>query len=274
MRLIIILALLAIPKITKPQSVSTLMGGRSSSLGNASSPISDNWSLFNNVAGMAKIKSTSVNFAYAVNPSLPGADRAAASINLPMPIGMLGVGVFKFGDELYSEQIFSAGYANQFGIASLGLKVNYVQYRAEGLGTHSALSLNFGGIAELTPKVSIGAYIVNINQPQLSSGTDESLPVILVTGVQFHPEEELILLLEIEKDLHYQPTIKGGIEYAFHEKVKARTGFNLNPNTIHGGIGYQSARLIIDYALQYNASIKTTYQLSTGYLLVKNKKQE
>ncbi|MEP2667542.1 MAG: hypothetical protein ABJH04_01030 [Cyclobacteriaceae bacterium] len=273
MRLILVLILLSIPKITKPQSVSALMGGRSAALGNASSTISDPWSLFNNTAGMAKIKAASANFAYAINPSLSGADRAAASLNLPMSIGTFGVGVFKFGDELYSEQVFSAGYANHFGLASLGLKVNYVQYRAEGLGAHSALSLNFGGIAELTPKVSVGAYIINLNQPQLSSGTDESLPVILVTGVQFHPQEELILLLEIEKDLHYKPTIKGGVEYAFHKKVKARTGFNLNPNTIHGGIGYQSTRLFIDYALQYNTALKTTYQLSTNYLLSKNKKQ-
>ncbi|MCB0490985.1 MAG: hypothetical protein KDC93_01080 [Cyclobacteriaceae bacterium] len=274
MRLILVLILLLIPKITKPQSVSTLMGGRSTALGNASSTLSDNWSLFNNTAGMAKMKLTAANFAYAINPSLPGADRAAASVNVPFGMGTFGAGVFKWGDELYSEQVFSTGYANQFGLASLGLKLNYVQYRAEGLGTHSALSLNFGGIAELTPKVSVGAYVLNLNQPKLSSNTDEQLPVILVSGVQFHPQDDLLLLLEIEKDLHYKPTLKGGVEYALHKKVKARTGFNLNPNAIHGGIGYQSARLIIDYALHYNTFIKTTYQLSTSYLFSKNKHRE
>ncbi|MEQ8363765.1 MAG: hypothetical protein RH948_12910 [Cyclobacteriaceae bacterium] len=274
MRLLLVLILLSIPKITKPQSVSTLMGGRSAALGNASSTISDHWSLFNNPAGIASIKSTSANFAYAINPLLPGADRAAASLNLPIRVGTFGSGIFKFGDGLYNEQIFSAGYANQFGLASLGIKVNYVQYRAEGLGTHSAISLNFGGIATLTPKVLVGAYIVNLNQPKLSSDTDESLPVILVSGMQFRPQDGLLLLLEIEKDLHYKPTIKGGVEYALNKKVKTRTGFNLNPNAIHGGIGYQSARLIIDYALQYNTSIKTTFQLSTSYLFTKRKQRE
>lgn len=248
------------------------MGGRSAALGNASSTISDNWSLFNNAAGMAKVKSTAANFAYSVNPSLPGGNRAAASISLPLGIGTFGTGVFKFGDELYSEHVISAGYANQLGLASLGLKVNYIQFKAEGFDTHSALSINFGGIAELTPKVLIGAYILNLNQPKLSG--DENLPAILVSGVQFHPQENLVLLFEIEKDLHYKPIIKGGVEYAVHKKVKARTGFNLNPNSIHGGIGYQSARLIIDYALQYNAALQTTYQLSTCYLFSKNKQRE
>ncbi len=274
MRIALALILILIPKITKPQSVSTLMGGRSAALGNATSTISDNWSLFNNMAGISKVQSATANFAYAINPALPGADRMAASIDLPLSIGVSGVGVFKFGDELYSEQIISAGYANQFGLASLGLKVNYVQYKAEGLGTRSALSIHFGGIAELTPKVLVGAYIMNLNQPKISLDTDEKLPVILVSGVQFHPEESLILLLEIEKDLHYKPTLKGGAEYAIHKKVKARTGFNLNPNSIHGGVGYQSARLTIDYALQYNPAIKTSYQLSTSYRLTEKKKQK
>lgn len=274
MRLIFVLVIISIPKITKPQSVSTLMGGRSASLGNASSTISDDWSLFNNTAGMAKVKSTAANFAYAINPFLPGADRAAASISLPIGIGTFGTGIFKFGDELYSEHVLSAGYANQLGLASLGVKINYVQYKAEGFDTHSTVSINFGGIAELTPKVLVGAYILNLNQPKLSAGSDENLPPVLVSGVQFHPQENLVLLFEIEKDLHYKPTIKGGVEYAIHKKVKARTGFNLNPNSIHGGIGYQSARLIIDYAMQYNAAIQTTYQLSTSYLFSKNKQRE
>jgi len=274
MRLALVLILLLIPKITKPQSVSTLMGGRSAALGNASSTISDYWSSFNNIAGIAKTKSTAVNFAYAVNPFLPGADRAAAVINLPIGIGAFGAGVFKFGDELYSEQVLAVGYANQFGLASLGLKVNYIQYKAEGFGNQSAISIQFGGIAELTPKVLVGAYISNLNQPQLSTDTNEKLPAILTTGIRFIPEESLTLLLEIEKNLIYKPTFKGGVEYAIHKKVNIRTGFNLNPNSIHGGVGYQSARLIIDYALQYNAEIKTTYQLSTCYLLLKRTKQE
>ncbi|MBX2943708.1 MAG: hypothetical protein KF860_15330 [Cyclobacteriaceae bacterium] len=273
MRMALALVLILIPKITKPQSVSTLMGGRSAALGNATSTISDNWSLFNNMAGISKAESTTASFAYAISPALPGANRMAASITLPASIGVFGTGVFKFGDELYSEQIISAGYANQLGLAALGIKVNYVQYKAEGLGTRSALSIHFGGIAELSPKVLVGAYIMNLNQPKISLDTDEKLPVKLVTGVQFHPEESLILLLEIEKDIHYEPSLKGGVEFGIHKKVKARTGFNLNPNSIHGGIGYQSTRLIIDYALQYNPVIKTSYQLSTSYMFTKRKKQ-
>lgn len=274
MRFCCLLALLLVYKTTKPQSVSTLMGARSAGIGYASSTLSDEWPLLNNPAGLSKIEYKTCGFAYALNPSLPGADRLAAVINVPVKLGVIGAGVFKFGDELYSEQIISAGYANQLGLASLGVKINYIQYRADAFGTKSVVSINFGGIAEITPLISIGAYIININQPKLASVDEERLPVKLVSGVQFNPSDELLLVLEIEKDISYDPTIKSGIEYVIHQKIKVRTGFNLGPNSIHGGVGYYSSKLNVDYALLYNPAIKTQFQVSAGYKLGKSKKRE
>ncbi len=266
--------LLVLPKITKSQSVSTLMGARSDALGNASTTLRDDWSFFNNIAGIAGRDQSSASFAYALSPALPGANRSALSIAYPMKIGALGIGLFRFGDELYSEQIASIGYSNQFGLASLGLRVNYVQYRAEGFGTMTAVSLNFGGIAEITETFLVGAYITNLNQPKLSADTDERLPTKLATGIQFHPQDNLRLLVEIEKDLLFDPTIKGGIEYEFYQKFKMRTGFNINPNSIHGGIGYQSHRLLADYSLHYSQTLQTQFQISTTYRFGKIKSKE
>lgn len=263
-----------IPKITKPQSVSTLMGARSASLGNSSATLSDPWSLFNNAAGLASSNSITTAFAYSLNPSLPGADRTAAIISIPFHPGAMGIGLFHFGDELYNEQIISGGYAHQLGLAALGFKANYVQYRAEGFGTQSAFSLHLGGIATITPKFLVGAYIENINQPSISEDDNEKLLPKMVTGIQFKPEENLLLLLEIEKDLHYHPTIKGGVEFELYKKINVRTGVNLNPNSIHGGVGYQSTRLSIDYAIQYNSSIWITNQVSASYQLTRPSKSK
>lgn len=250
------------------------MGARSASIGYASSTLSDEWALLNNPAGLSKLTQSTCGFAYALNPALPGADRLTAVGNMPVKLGVIGASVFKFGDELYSEHIVSAGYANQLGLASLGIKVNYIQYRADGFGAKSVVSINFGGIAEITPLISIGAYIVNINQPKLSTVDEERLPVKLVSGVQFNPSEEILLVVEIEKDINYDPTLKSGIEYVIHQKIKVRTGFNLGPNSIHGGVGYYTSRLNVDYALQYNHALKTQFQISSGYKLGKRKKRE
>ncbi|MEQ8423130.1 MAG: hypothetical protein RIA63_00370 [Cyclobacteriaceae bacterium] len=243
-------------------------------MGTASATLADNWSLFNNTAGLAKVITPSTSFAYAINPNLPGANRAAANIILPFKIGTFSSGIFRFGDELYSEQIISTGYANQFGIASLGFNLNFIQQRAEGFETRSTLGLNFGGITEITPLISIGAYILNINQPKISGSEEERLPVKLVTGVQFKPDETLLLLIEVEKDLNYDPTFKGALEYQFHKKLDFRTGFNLKPNAVSGGVGYKSGRLIIDYSIRYNPEVLTTFQMSTSYKLARKNREE
>ena len=152
------------------------MGGRAMGIANAASTLHDEWSIINNVAGLAKAETISTAFSHLAIPSFKPFNRLAAALSLPVIAGSAGVSFFRFGDDLYNEQLISLGYANKFGLASLGLKVNYIQYHAEGFGTANAFTISFGGIADITPKLSIGAVAENINQPRLSSNTDERIP--------------------------------------------------------------------------------------------------
>jgi hypothetical protein len=194
---------------------------------------------------------------------LIGANRAAAAFAIPIKIGVIGTGVYKFGDDLYNEQVLSAGFSNQFGIAALGAQVNYTQYRTEGFGSKGVWSINMGGIAELTPKLLIGAYILNINQPAINE--QEKLPTKLVAGLNFKPTEKIIIATEIEKDLEYDPLLKMGLEYTFYKKLSARTGYHINPNMAFFGLGFKTKKIIIDYALQHSVSLSLSHQVSVSY---------
>lgn len=264
-KLILIFGVLWFPLFAPGQSASTLMGARSAALGYASGGLADEWALFNNVAGLATLKSPSVAFAYEANPSLPGADRIAAGFSLPSSIGTTGIGLFRFGDQLYSEQLISAGFANKFGLAALGVKLNYIQYRAEGFSTRSALSINVGGIAEITPQLKVGAYIVNLNQPDIAAQDGEQLPTKLVTGILVDPTPNISLMAEVEKDLDFDPIVKGAIEYRLYKKIQWRTGFNINPRSFFTGLGYHTSRLQIDYGVQFNPVLQTVHQISSTY---------
>src|SRR5258706_4634710 len=158
-------------EMVQAQSTSTLMGARAAGLGYTSATLADEWALFNNVAGLARIDQASTSFAYEIRPALLGANRMAASISAPSKIGTMGIGIFRFGDDVYSEHLVSLGVANQIGNTSLGGKINYIQYRIESFGIYSALSFDFGGITRITPQISIGAYITNLTQSKLA-GTD------------------------------------------------------------------------------------------------------
>jgi len=251
--------------ITLAQSTSTLLGARAGGMGNAASALTDEWAFFNNIAGLANVKDRTVASSYEVRPSLPGANRMGALFTLPFSFGTSALGVFRFGDAVYSEQMLSLGFANQIGNTLLGAKLSYIQYRAEGFGTHGALGLNIGGITQLTSKISIGAWIQNINQPKINFADKEKAPVKFLAALQFKPSERFILATEIEKDVLYQPLWKTGMEYTIHKKFFARVGFNVHPNAVFMGIGYKSGRIKIDYALQTLTQLSASHQASASF---------
>lgn len=254
--------------LASAQSVSTQIGARANGMGYASASLFDTWSLFNNPASTAKLKNTTTGFTYDLHPTPIGANRTAAVIAVPVePIGVITGGAYRFGDDLYNEHLISVGFASKFGLASLGAQVNYIQYSAEGFGTKGVVSINLGGIAELTPQLSIGAYIINLNQPEISR--DEKLPTRLVAGLGFKPIEKLFVGVEIEKDLDLDPTWKMGLEYAFHKKFSARTGYNVRPNTGFFGLGMKTKKISIDYTIQYNVFLSFSHQASVGYQFAK-----
>jgi len=249
------------------QSVSTVMGAKANGIGYASATVSDSWGLFNNIAGLASLENTTASFTYDAHPSLMGANRTAAVLAMPIKIGVAGIGAYRFGDDVYSEQVLTVGYSNQFGIAALGAKVNYIQYQAEGFGSKGVVSLSLGGIAKITPELSIGAYITNINQPSISE--DEKLPTRLNAGLSYSPHDKILLATEIEKELDYEATLKIGMQYKFHEKLVGRTGYNLNPNAAFFGLGFKTKKFLLDYALQYNVTLRFSHQASVSYQFTK-----
>lgn len=249
------------------QSIYNGIGARASGLGYASTCLKDEWALFNNVGGLSGVESLTTGFTYQMLPSLTGANSMAAVVALPVLSGVAGAGVFRFGDDLYSEQIITTGFSNTFGLASLGAQLNYVQYKAEGIGSKGVLSVNFGGIAKLTPQFLIGAYIVNINQPKLTSLNDEHLPARLLVGLAYTSLEKIFITTEIEKDLDYDVIWKMGIEYRVIPKLSLRTGFNLYPNAGFFGFGFRPAKFLLDYSFSYQSVLGFAHQASLAYKL-------
>jgi hypothetical protein len=263
--------LLLLPCLCVAQSISTQLGARAAGMGYASATLQDEWAFFNNMAGLAEVKNFSAASAFEVR-TLPGANRMGALATLPFSFGVGAVGVFRFGDDVYSEQFISVGFANKIGKTSLGVRMGYLQYRAVGFGTRGALSINVGGITQLTPKLSIGAWIQNINQPKLNFNDSEKAPVKLLAALAFKPVDKFLLTTEIEKDVLYQPIWKTGMEYWVHKKIAARMGFTINPGSAFFGVGFQSWRIKIDYALQSFTILGPSHQASATYQINKPEK--
>jgi hypothetical protein len=249
------------------QSVSTLMGARSHAMACASSCLDDEWALFNNPAGLSDISDAIVGVGYAMTPLLPGSDRMAVSGSLRALQGAVSAGLFRFGDEFYSEQILRLGYGHKLGLAALGFSVSLIQYNVTGFGTRWVPGVTLGGIAELTPWMKIGAYVVNPNQPRVSHDNDERLPTRLTAGLALAPSEQVLVVTEVEKDLEYDASWKAALEYRPLGRFQFRVGCGLVPEHFSAGVGFRSSRLRLDYAIDYSAFIGTGHHVTAAYPL-------
>lgn len=242
------------------------MGARGLGMGNATNGLVYEWGLFNNIGSAGLLTETTTSAAYHIQNRLPHTNRMAFVFNTPLRFGVLSAGTFRFGDEVYNEHLVSAGFSNKFGNTSLGLKVNYIQYQAQGFGTRRAVSFDFGGVTQLTDIITVSASISNFSQSQIGfENGKEKLPTRLTAGFTFRISDKLIAATELEKDLLYAPIWRSGLEYEFKNKFFARTGFNTNPTSGFFGLGANRKLLQADYAVQLNALTGPSHQASVTY---------
>jgi len=250
------------------QSVNTRMGGRAAAMGQAFFAASaDASAMFQNAGALAFCESSSVFFAYELTPSLPGANRTAAAVTWQSQLGTFAAGTFRFGDDIYSEQILAGAYSNRIGDTSLGLKANVIQYRADGFGIRTAFTVDVGGLTRITPEWTVGAGIFNVNQASIAAGED--LPIILVGGLGWKAPDGPLLTAELEKRLESPLRIRGGMEVDLSRRALVRTGFNLHPLMITGGVGFKFPIGFMDFATAYHEIFGFTCQASASYIIGK-----
>ena len=255
---------------TLGQSVNTIIGGRSSGLAGTGSVIKDISATSNNIGALAFVEETNVAFSTEFHPKLPGSSKVSSCFSLPTKLGVTGISLFRFGDNVYNELVIGIGHSHKIGISSLGIRANYIQYHSETLSNKYAFRLDFGCLTDITPKLFVGAYILNITKSKLSS---EALPTKFVVGLGIKPTTHLFIISEIEKTLTYPTTFKAGVEYKVYNKLFLRTGINMSPNAGYGGIGMVIKKFNIDYAMKFTSVLGTSYSASLSYSFTRNKKQ-
>ncbi len=235
-------------------------GARAAGMGNAVVTVSDEWSCFQNIAGLANQKKITSGLWYKTDYALRACRESSAHLVGPLLKGGLGISVYRYGNEVYSVNRISLGYAHKISFVSLGIKLNYVQVAMQDLGVGKTITIDFGGIAELIPsKLFFGATLNNLNQAIIKK---ELLPVTMKVGISYRPTKNVMLNTEVEKDLIYKPTIKVGLEYVILKKISLRTGINTHPFVNFFGVGFQTSIFQLDYALSKHVQLGYSHCLS------------
>ncbi len=273
MRILLVILLIISYLPVLAQSYASPKGARAGGMANAVVTLQDAWALGNNIGALAGIEKPTMAFAY-YNPFLiSGLQTVSLVFVSPIRTNTaFGLGIQNMGESLFRETQISAGISQKMGIASLGLKINYLQYWFEGLGTRNLLTFEFGGVAQFSEKIWVGAHILNFTQAQVANFQDEKYPVVMKTGLSYRPSTKLMLNLETEKDIDRKAVVRFGMEYFFLKNVAFRAGVRSFPFSQSAGLRFKLYQIEIDYGLQTHPQLSPSQFLSLNYIFEKKKK--
>ncbi len=257
----------SLPAFTQTDPITQVHGARSQGMGNMRVHGNDAWSYFNNPGGLSTLEESQVSVGVDQRFGLKDLSTVDLVSAWKLPAGTLGVGVSSFGGKLFNQQSLGLAFSNRLGIVNLGAKLEWFQTQMQGFGTGNSLIFSFGGIAELSPELSFGASIFNLNRAKLSSESVYRLPTGISMAIRYTPNEDLELQLELEKDIQINPVVKLGMEYGLKEWLYLRTGINSNPGRLFFGFGLAYGRFQMDYAQGQNLALGTSHHLNLGMKL-------
>lgn len=252
----------------------TIAGGKSSGLGYTSVTQSDEWSAFNNQAGLAWCKNYIAGIYIENRFLLQDLSGKALAITLPLGKGAFGICLSQFGYSLYSEMKSGIAYGMHLTKRlSGGVQMSYFRLHiADGFKDNSLYSCQIGLQFRASDHFWIGFHLNNPVPVKLSTVTTDRLPTLIQFGVSWRISNGVHSDAEVEKDLNHKPAIRVGIEYCPSKSIFIRFGFESSPTIFTFGFGFEFSNLQIDIASSYNLILGYSPQASVAYLFGKKKK--
>lgn len=246
----------------------SVSGAGESGMANATTAVYSQNVMFHNIAALAKSSHSHISFGYDYRNFVSGLNNIYLQYVHTLPSFNLGISTFKTGDDVLNELTGSVGVAQQLGIASIGIKINYHQLYSAPYGYTRNFSLSAGVLAALSEKVKFGAYLGNVGQLKFRDELQEyPIPVVLNFGLSYKATENLLLALSASKDLDHELQLSSGISYNLIKTLFLRTGVNWYHKNFYYGMGYQVNKLMIDYALNPVSNLGQVHSLTVSYQL-------
>jgi hypothetical protein len=252
----------------------TIAGGKSSGLGYTSVTQSDEWSAFNNQAGLAWCKNYSAGIYFENRFLLKDLSGKALAITLPLGKGAFGICLSQFGYSLFSEMKSGIAYGMHLtNRLSAGVQISYFRLHiADGFKDNGLFSCQIGLQFRASDHFWLGLHLNNPIPVKLSQVNTERLPTLIQFGFNWRISNGLRSDAEVEKDLNHKPAIRAGIEYCPSKSIFIRVGVQSSPAIFTFGFGFEFNNLQFDIASSYNLALGYSPQASVVYFFCKKKK--
>ena len=185
-------------------------------------------------------------------------------ISSSFPLGDFGfsVALNRYGNNIYQEIKVTTGLG--FMIArdcALGISTQWYYLRIQNYGYEMTWGINLSAYYQLLPGLSIGAFVTNINQPQLGE-INEKLPLTFNWGFSYKPVDDMTLSFEVYRDIRYEEEYRAGLSYMIYSLLIVRAGIEDKKDTYSFGAGIRHEWINLDYAVRIHHRLGISQTIS------------
>lgn len=237
-------------------------GARQIALSHAAVTLSsDPFSLFNNPAGLASIKSEMAGIYYSPSPfGLRELANGYGAYSRPSSAGTFSGGFMIYGFELYKETKISLGFGKEFSEDfSAGITAAYKSISIKNYGSTGVILFNAGAIVRLHDGINLGFALENFTRSTIND-EDNQIPVVYWAGLSYAALNELQIYAAVKKEINFDASFRFGTEYLLLEFLQLRFGAATEPDTYSCGVGILYNIFRFDYAVSSHVDLGFTHQ--------------
>ena len=263
--------LLFIVSLSKLQAIENrAVGGRPTALSQAYISVSDIWSSYHNQAGIAGITNYSVGVFYESRFMIEELSLAAGTFVLPTKTGNFGVSFYQFGKGSFNEQKLGLAFAKQLSEKfRAGVQLDYLSQRfPENRRSKGFATFEAGMIYNPNKQFFLGAHVFNPISGEIETLNGKLIvPAVFRFGGHLLFTDWSMVILEFQKNEGLPVLIKSGIEFVPIENLALRFGVSGKPIRISAGIGYKIKKVITDIGFSYHGNLGLTPSVSLQFEL-------
>lgn len=236
----------------------TSHGARSSALSYADICLRDFWSLRNNQAGLAWLKSPAAGIYYENRFGLQELSFQSAGVAYPFSFGTLGITADYYGSKNYNETTVGLAWGMKLHEKlAAGVQLDYLStfIDLENFNTASSVTFEIGVLYQVIDEVWIGAHVYNPQRQEMKSEAYEKIPSVFSLGALFEVAHGLMVTSKVEKTTDKAESYHLGVEYELLDETFARVGVSTSQSLFSFGFETRISSLTLQLASSMHQSL-------------------
>lgn len=218
--------------------------------------------IFINSSGLAQLKGFASSIYYTRPFGIKELNYGSIVATMSTPLANVALGCLNFGNELYNELSFILAFARHYrNNFFYGINLHYMKLQIAGYGSDFSFAFDGGFLAKLNDHLGWGFFATNITRTRIGNSKDQ-LPQTICSGFSYAPCHDLVLNIDIFKDVNFPIELRLGIEYRLLNRLALRTGIVSEPTQFACGIGFFFSRFTVDYAMTTHQILGLSHHVS------------